>query len=177
MEELTARIRGIWPQFEGFVCVFYEGIFSVYEDKGCTGVNIPDIDFYWRDGIISPDFRYHVLKDDDALFEKCIIYDGGARRYEIADHYREVVDYWKDLAAAAGRTEFNDFLEEKIGHKLDIGFEDWLSLNAYRDLDEEEMTSLYIMERDFLRRQRTIREITERRLREFRTALGKYAET
>ena len=39
------------------------------------------------------------------------------------------------------------------------------------------MTSLYIMERDFLRRQRTIREITERRLREFRTALGKYAET
>ena len=176
MERLTVKFRAVWPQFEGFDCVFYEGIFSVYEDKGCTGVNIPDIDFYWRGGIISPDFRYHILKDDDALFEKCIIYDGGARRYEIADHYKEVVDYWKDLAVAAGRTDFNDFLEEKIGHSLDIGFEDWVALNHYSGLDEEEMTSLYIMERDFLRRKRTIRDISERRLREFRQALGHYAE-
>ena len=87
-----------------------------------------------------------------------------------------MVEYWKDLASAAGRTEYTDFLEEKIGHKLDIGFEDWLTLNAYRDLDEEEMTSLYIMERDFLRKKRTIREICERRLREFRRELGRYAE-
>ncbi len=177
MEELTPRIRSIWPQFEGFTCVFYEGIFSVYEDKGCTGVNIPDIDFYWKDGIISPDFRYHVLKDDDALFEKCIIYDGGARRYEISDHYWEVVEYWEDLARAAGRTEYKDFLEEKIGHALEIGFEDWLTLNGYQDLDEEEMTSLYIMERDFLRQKRSIPDICDRRLREFKLALHKYIQS
>jgi hypothetical protein len=140
-------------------------------------VNIPDIDFYWKDGIISPDFRYHVLKDDDALFEKCIIYDGGARRYEIADHYWEVVEYWEDLARASGRTEYRDFLEEKIGHGIEIGFEDWIALNGYQDLDEEEMTSLYIMERDFLRRPRTIPEICERRLREFKQVIGRYVQS
>ena len=36
------------------------------------------------------------------------------------------------------------------------------------------MTSLYIMERDFLRRPRTIPEICERRLREFKQTVGKY---
>ena len=104
------------------------------------------------------------------------IYDGGARRYEIADHYYEVMDYWKDLAAAAGRAGFKEFLEEKIGHGTDIGFEDWLALNGYQELDEEEMTSLYIMERDFLRQPRSIPEISVRRMREFELALSKYVQ-
>lgn len=175
MECLTVRIQKIWPQFEGFQCIFYEGIFSVYEDKGCTGINIPNIDFYWRDGIISPDFRYHVLKDDDALFEKCIIYDGGARRYEIPEHFVEVMEYWNAIAAVADKTHFKMFLQEKIGHNLDISFEDWLRLNHYQRLDEEEMTSLFIIEREFLRQERSLADIAARRMAEFTSALADYA--
>ena len=44
MERFTQEIRQYFPAFEGFCCVFYEGIFTVYEDKGVTGINIPDID-------------------------------------------------------------------------------------------------------------------------------------
>ena len=177
MERLTVKIRKFWPQFVGFQCIFYEGIFSVYEDKGCTGINIPDIDFYWKGGIISPDFRYHILKNDDALFEKCIIYDGGARRYEIPEHYTEVREYWEALLEASGRTAYSDFLAEKIGHRPDIRFEDWLTLNRYNNLDEEEMTSMFILEREFMRTPRTLEDICRRRLRELEEALGGYVET
>ena len=45
MEAFTREIRTFWPGFEGFYCVFYEGVFTVYEDKGVTGVNVPYIDF------------------------------------------------------------------------------------------------------------------------------------
>lgn len=174
MERLHVKISRMWPEFEGFQCVFYEGIFNVYEDKGCMGINIPNIDFFWRDGVISPDFRYHVLNDDDALFEKCIIYDGGARRYEIPEHYQEVMAYWDDVEKAAPGTNFKVFLEEKIGHSLDISFEDWVRLNHYQDLDEEEMTSLFIMEREFLRKERSLAEIVARRKAEFHEALKIY---
>lgn len=174
MEKLTTRIQKIWPNFVGFQCIFYEGIFSVYEDKGCTGINIPNIDFYWKGGIIAPDFRYHVLKDDDALFEKCIIYDGGARRYEIPEHYEEVLKYWEDVAAVADKADYKTFLSEKIGHPLDINFEDWLTVNHYGKLDEEEMTSLFIIEREFLRQERKLADIAGRRIREFKAALAKY---
>lgn len=174
MEQLTVKIQKVWPNFAGFQCIFYEGIFSVYETKGCTGINIPNIDFYWEGGIISPDFRYHVLKDGDALFEKCIIYDGGARRYEIPEHYDEVMEYWNSIAGVAEETDFKTFLQEKIGHPLDINFEDWLSLNHYRRLDEEEMTSLFIMEREFLRQERSLKDIAARRISEFKAALARY---
>lgn len=47
LEDLTNELRGYWPDFEGFITVFYEGIFSCYEpgDYGVSGINRPLIDF------------------------------------------------------------------------------------------------------------------------------------
>ncbi len=41
LEKLTAEIREFWPEFEGFITVYYEGIFSTYQDKGVSGINLP----------------------------------------------------------------------------------------------------------------------------------------
>lgn len=57
LERLTKEIREFWPEFEGFITVYYEGIFSTYQDKGVSGINLPDVDFYWKDGIIAPEFE------------------------------------------------------------------------------------------------------------------------
>ena len=48
LEDLTRDIREFWPEFEGFITVYYEGIFATYQDKGVSGINLPDVDFYWR---------------------------------------------------------------------------------------------------------------------------------
>ena len=47
LEKLTQEIREFWPEFEGFITIYYEGIFSTYQDKGVSGINLPDVDFYW----------------------------------------------------------------------------------------------------------------------------------
>ena len=101
MEELSEEFRALFPGFEGFDCFFYEGAFTVYTDKGASGINVPDIDFGWKGGIVSPDFRRFIVNEPDALMEKCIIYDGGARRYELPLHYNELTDdgleqLWRD---------------------------------------------------------------------------------
>ena len=176
-EELTPEFRFHWPEFEGITCIFYEGIFSAYKDKGVTGISWPAIDFFWKDGVISPEFRKYVLADDDALFEKCIIYDGGARRYEIPDHYHEVTEYWTDIKAAADNFKFKDFLDEKLGYRTPVSQKKWLELNHYQNLDQEAMTALYSQEKEFAEKSADldIREIADRRLREFKKALKPYS--
>lgn len=174
METLTKSIREVWPEFEGFTCFFYEGIFTVYEDKGVTGVNIPNIDFGWKDGVISPEFRSFILNDPDALFEKCIIYDGGARRYEISAHCEEVLDYWESLEAVAESSDFVAFIAEKIGYEGRPCFEDWLKINHYQDIPGLE--KLYAKEQAFLdvSAKRSLKTICEERIIGFRNTMDKY---
>ena len=175
-EELTREFRFHWPEFEGITCIFYEGIFSAYKDKGVTGISWPQIDFFWKDGVISPQFRSYVLSDDDALFEKCIIYDGGARRYEIMDHYKEVTEYWTAIKGVADNFKFKDFLDEKLGYRTPVSYKEWLELNHYEHLDQDGMTALYNLEKDFAHKSADldIRQIADRRLSEFNKALKAY---
>lgn len=178
MEGFTRKIREYWPAFEGFTCVFYEGIFSVYQDKGVTGVNVPHIDFYWHDSVLAPEYRQAVLDEDNVLFEKCIIYDGGARRYEIPEHYDEVMEYWRDLRTAADHTSMKAFVDEKIGYPSPQGYEQWLEINHYNKETQPgegiDLRQLYEKEEAFRQRsyKRNLRHIAEVRLAEVEKELG-----
>lgn len=174
MESLTAGIRGFSPRFEGFTCIFYEGIFNVYQDPGLLGFQVPDIDFYWGDGAISPEFREHVVSHGWSLFEKCIIYDGGARRYEIPDHYKEVVSYWEEVLEASGRVNIMDLAQERLGYKAPIGYEDWLDATHLRGLGDLDV--LYNDERAYLCKIGTadLRKIATTRLEQIRQTLKGY---
>ncbi|MCQ2444877.1 MAG: phosphoribosyltransferase [Mailhella sp.] len=176
LENFTEEIRQFWPEFEGVHCVFYEGVFSTYIDKGCTGVNRPFVDFYWKDGILAPEYRAEVLDDDDALFEKCVIYDGGARRYGIPEHYAEVEEYWESIAKVAGSVDFAAFTDEKFGYAEPASYEEWLEHTRYGRLPEPAVRRLYEQELAYRKSnaQRSLKEIAERRLAEFRSAVGCY---
>ena len=176
MERMTEMFRRWWPEFEGFECFFYEGIFSVYEDFGCTGVNTPDIDFGWQDGIISPEFRSYIINDRNALFEKCIIYDGGARRYEIYAHYEEVLAYWNSLMEAAPHSDMNAFIDEKIGYRFPIDYPSWLEVTRLGGLEGTE--TLYRKEQEFIfkARQRKLEDICRTRINEFTERMKSYKQ-
>ncbi len=175
MERLTEEYRRFWPEFEGFIGVYYGGAFNMYYDRGMTGIQVPLVDFYWKGGVVAPDYRRRTLEDTDALFEKCTIYDGGARRYEIRDHIREVSEYWEQMEERSGVIDFDAFLHDKLGYPTPISFEDWLAVNHYQDLDREEMEDLYEVEKKFLAHVKdsgmNLKDLSRRRLDEFRTAL------
>lgn len=145
MERITRETREFWPFFEGFDCVFYEGIFRVYENNGVTGVNTPDIDFFWNGGAVSPEFKEYVFKfaHAPALLEKCIIYDGGARRYTVREHVAELRYYWEKLLSVAGSNGIRELVEEKLGYG-DIGYEEWIEINHFEP--SSALKPLYAME-------------------------------
>ena len=178
LEKLTQEIRVYWPGFEGFVTVYYEGIFSCYEEgnKGVSGINRALIDFYWKGGIIAPAFRHETLSMQNPLFEKCTIYDGGARRYEIHEHIEEVLEFWNGVLERADSIDKQALLEEKLGHPLPISYEDWVRDCHYGKLDEKLTRWLYQQERGFVEGMRdvSLKEIARQRIDEFTTTLRKY---
>ena len=122
------------------------------------------------------EFRHYVLSFlEDALFEKCIIYDGGARRYEIPAHYAEVMEYWESLLAKAPQVDFPAFIAEKIGYSRPISYDAWRALNGYSELDVRKLFDLEQHYLDILST-RTLQEICERHIREIRADLGKYVQ-
>ena len=178
LEKLTQEIRVYWPGFEGFVTVYYEGIFSCYEEgnRGVSGINRALIDFYWKGGIIAPAFRRETLSMQNPLFEKCTIYDGGARRYEIHEHIEEVLEFWNGILERADSIDKQALLEEKLGHPLPISYEDWLKDCHYEKLDKKTTRWLYQQERGFVEGMRdvSLKEIARQRIDEFTTTLRKY---
>lgn len=176
LEKLTEEIRGFWPDFEGFITIYYEGIFSTYQDKGVSGINLPDVDFYWKDGIVAPEFRRETLSMCSPLFEKCIIYDGGARRYEIHEHVEEVLAFWEGILKRADQIDFEELLAEKLGHELAISYEDWISVNHYQKIRRADTRWLYQQERGYIESVRgmSLKELAEQRIAEFTSALKKY---
>ena len=150
MEEMAVRIRTYFPGFEGFECFFYEGVFTVYEDTGATGINVPDIDFGWKGGVVSPEFRRFVLDHPYSILEKCIIYDGGARRYEIPLHFHEALEYWEGVWGRADRIDPVKLVGEKLGYDKPLRFPQWLEVTRLEGLEEESLKQLWADEAELL---------------------------
>lgn len=146
MEGMAENFRAMFPGFEGFDCFFYEGIFTVYEGKGVSGINVRDIDFGWKGGAVAPEFRDFVMDHPDTLYERCIIYDGGARRYELPIHFREVLEYWDGILERAGKIDPVALTEEKLGYPSGISYDEWLAITHlggdWKELYRKEMALL-----------------------------------
>ena len=143
LESTAERLRERCPGFEGIDCFFYEGMFHVYEDKGVSGINVPDIDFGWKGGVISPDFRRYIVERPMMLYEKCIIYDGGARRYEIPLHFEEVLEYWEGIRSRADRIDPVALTEEKLGYAGPLSFAAWKEAVHFQGLDVPGLEELW----------------------------------
>ena len=161
-EELTPRIRERFPGFEGFDCCFYEGVFTVYTDKGVSGINTPDIDFGWKGGIVTPEFRTYICEHPDALLEKCIIYDGGARRYEIPLHIEEVLGYWEGILHRAGSIDRDALICEKLGYPAPLDYDKWLQVTCLAGLGD--LRALWYLEHNMFQRLPDLETLAGRRI-------------
>ena len=71
----------------------------------------------------------------------------------------------------------NDLLEEKLGHKLPITYEEWLTSCHYEKLSEDEAKALYQQELDFIESLKdvSLEQIAQDRIQEFADAMKLYS--
>ena len=176
MEKKADEIRSIFPGFEGFECFFYEGVFTVYENQGATGINVPDIDFGWKGGVVAPEFQRYIMDHPYSLLEKCIIYDGGARRYEIPVHFHEALEYWEGVWSRSDRIDTVKLVGEKLGFDEPLSFQDWLALNHFQNLKDEKLAQLWADETELLKNAAalSLETIANQRILAINTILQQY---
>ena len=70
----------------------------------------------------------------------------------------------------------NKLLEEKLGHKLPITYEEWLTSCHYNNLAEAEGKNLYQQELDFVEslKEVSLKQIAQDRIQEFSSAMKPY---
>ena len=178
MERYAARFRESFPGFEGIDCFFYEGMFTVYEDKGVSGINVPCIDFGWKGGVVSPDFRRFIADRPHLLYEKCIIYDGGARRYEIPLHFEEVLEYWQGIRDRADRIDPVALTGEKLGYDRPLSFGEWKEAVHFQELDVPGLEELWRKEYRLLEEapHLDLKALSDRRIASIKSIQSLYEE-
>ena len=99
---------------------------------------------------MAPEFRRYILDHPYSILEKCIIYDGGARRYEIPVHFHEALEYWEGVWGRADRIDTVKLVGEKLGFYKPISFAEWLDMTHFRDLMDETLKKLWADETELL---------------------------
>lgn len=152
IRRLQYKLKERWPGFQGIYVVFFEAVFTTYTSCGITQLNLPHVDFTFKNGILAPEYRRNLFERQHILFEKCAIYDGGARRFEKNIHINDIVGYWKNLCSLSDNINIKEFYSEKIGYGFNGLFPDlfeWIKRNNYKELDEVESENLYHFEKSY----------------------------
>lgn len=136
IQSLDKFLRQKWPSFEGIIPVFYEGIFNVYDNSGITKLNTVGLDFYLADAFILPQLRFSYFDQPSAIFEKCVIYDGGDRRFNPTAHMNLICNYWHRLLLDESY-DVATLLLEKYGHDASVSYNEWLVYTGYDRIDFE----------------------------------------
>lgn len=149
VKEFEKQLKKRWSGFESIIMCFVEGIFNTYTSTGIAKINLPRVDFYINGAVISPEYRKAIISNQTSIFEKCAIYDGGARRFEQLIHINQIITYWKQLKEKSSEIDTKEFLEEKFGYITDISYDDWKGINNYSELTGKELYELFNFEVSF----------------------------
>ena len=111
-----------------------------------------------------------------SLFERCIIYDGGARRYEIPVHFEEVLGYWEGMLERVDSISPVALTAEKLGYEGPLGYDAWLEATSFAELPGDGLRELWSMEQEFIRNaaKLNLREIISTRIKEIKTISQSY---
>jgi hypothetical protein len=152
IRKLEYELKERWSDFQGIYVVFFEAVFTTYTSCGITKLNLPHVDFTFKNGILAPEYRKNIFEQEHIIFEKCAIYDGGARRFEKNLHINDVVGYWKNLCSISDKINIKELYNEKIGYGLNGLYPDlfeWVKLNNYEELIEEKVADVYCFEKSY----------------------------
>lgn len=91
--------------------LFYlEGRFGIPEDGQQYRICLPGTDLVRHPALLAPEYELFQLHRWHYPLERCVIYDVGARSFDVREHLHEVSDYWQQLRNS-GMTHYQAFCE------------------------------------------------------------------
>lgn len=109
----------ICPPAVTYTIVFFEGIFGVANPESKLAIKIDDTDLLRSPAVLAPEFIESSYLDPSYSIERCVIYDAGARSFDVHEYFEDLLEYWKRVNEL--RTGYKEYLFERTGGAANPG--------------------------------------------------------
>ncbi|MDP8247888.1 MAG: hypothetical protein P9M00_07100 [Candidatus Tritonobacter lacicola] len=102
LREFDMKFRAAFPGYEKTTIVYLEGKFHLADSKTAVQLKLQGTDLMRFPGILAPEFELSQYEDISYPLERCTIYDGGSRAFNVEEYLRDVRWYWGGLKRLSG---------------------------------------------------------------------------
>ncbi|PKK88774.1 MAG: hypothetical protein CVV64_17390 [Candidatus Wallbacteria bacterium HGW-Wallbacteria-1] len=98
IEKILAKYHDMFKtHFKGYgnTFIFYvEGKFHLADSHTDLHIKLQGTDLLRQPALIAPEFELSQYDSVSAPLERCVIYDGGTRKFDAAEYFDDVIHYW-----------------------------------------------------------------------------------
>ncbi len=179
LEDFAAKCREAFGGECKPYVVYIEGKFKLADSKTKLKINIPGTDLLRYPALLTPEFELSQYDGVSFLLERCTIYDGGSRSFDVAEYNGDLRDYWGKVNELAKKdfTLFNALKERWPETEFEKSDEEFLKLKKEQWHNVDDKLILKIKQaykkrwtEDFLRKSKTrqaLATLCENRLKLF----------
>lgn len=124
--------RSAFPGYQNTYLVYLEGKFHLADSKTRAAVKIQGTDLMRTPALLTPEFELSQFRALGPALERCVIYDGGARAFNVPDYLRDVRSYWEQTEELArkGMTLKQALAERWPAPEYEMPFADFSALKT-----------------------------------------------
>ena len=101
LEEYHKLFSSLSKTYEKTIVVYTEGIFKTADENTTFRIKVPGTDLIRQDCLVTPEFEVSQYNSLAYPMERCVVYDGSSRSFEVEKHIKDVLEYWKEQRAWA----------------------------------------------------------------------------
>ncbi|MDP8237200.1 MAG: hypothetical protein P9M08_12520 [Candidatus Erginobacter occultus] len=97
LRKYDTLFRAAFPGYRNTYLVYLEGKFHLTDSKTRVSIKIQGTDLMRSPALLAPEFELSQFKSLAPSLERCVIYDGGARAFNVPDYLQDVRSYWEKM--------------------------------------------------------------------------------
>ena len=114
LRKYDALLKETFPGYRKTILIYLEGKFHLADSKTEARLKIQGTDLMRHPALLSPEFELSQFGKLSPTLERCVIYDGGSRAFNIPGYFEDVRDYWEKLLEQGKRGwTLQEALEER----------------------------------------------------------------
>ncbi len=147
LRKYDALFRSTFPGYRNTFLVYLEGKFHLADSKTQVAVKDQGTDLMRTSALLTPEFELSQFASLSSPLERCVIYDGGARAFNVPDYLEDVRSYWEKMKGLAreGMTLEEALAERWPAAEYELSFPDFQAVKSktWEKTDPDLLQQLY----------------------------------
>jgi len=128
LEDFLYKLKDSFSNFGNVVVIYMEGKFHLADSKDEVMLKVQGTDLMRREALMAPEFLLSQFSDISPILERCVIYDGGSRSFNVQEYCDEIIKYWFQVKRLSNRgislydMQMRDFQNQQSQKKISWSF-------------------------------------------------------